>query len=287
MLKPYIDSIVQKYKDGAGKQFGITNENWKAKARAEIDLVTNTIDGYFGRYGNKQIGVSKSIAGTLATISNLNMLDRVTIASLGDVVQPFSNSANLLSFFKGALRTGFTNKRETGLAKNLNQNLENEIRGWLIKTGSKTKNKSNSVAVMGDEAVLKFDDATQAANVMGKMGPLRKINEWGFKIMGLQWLTGLSRRYAYNVGAVDAYTSASKLAKFVSANGKRSLSSTKGLKLVKDLNRYSIDVQDGLRLGVFNSFDDAVANKAGNKILNQSGILAANRDALILSLIHI
>jgi len=281
MLKPYIDSIVQKYKDGAGKQFGITNENWKAKARAEIDLVTNTIDGYFGRYGNKQIGVSKSIAGTLATISNLNMLDRVTIASLGDVVQPFSNSANLLSFFKGALRTGFTNKRETGLAKNLNQNLENEIRGWLIKTGSKTKNKSNSVAVMGDEAVLKFDDATQAANVMGKMGPLRKINEWGFKIMGLQWLTGLSRRYAYNVGAVDAYTSASKLAKFVSANGKRSLSSTKGLKLVKDLNRYSIDVQDGLRLGVFNSFDDAVANKAGNKILNQSGILAANRDALI------
>ena len=281
MLKPYIDSIVQKYKDGVGKQFGINSENWKAKARAEIDLVTNTIDGYFGRYGTKQIGVSKSIAGTLATISNLNMLDRVTIASLGDVVQPFSNSANLLSFFKGALRTGLTNARETGVAKNLNQNLGNEIRGWLLNLGSKVKNKSNSVAVMGDEAVLKFDDATQAANVMGKMGPLRMINEWGFKIMGLQWLTGLSRRYAYNVGAVDAYTSASKLAKFVSANGNKSLSSTKGLKLVKDLNRYSIDVQDGLRLGVFNSFDDAVANKAGNKILNQSGILAANRDALI------
>lgn len=281
MLKPYIDSIMKKYENAAGKQIGITSENWKAKALTEIKLVTNTIDGYFNRYGSKQIGVSKSIAGTLATISNLNMLDRVTIASLGDVVQPWANSANLLSFFKGALKTGLTNARETGVAKNLNQNLGNEIRGWLLKLGSKTKDKSNSVAVMGDEAVLKFDDATQAANVMGKMGPLRKVNEWGFKIMGLQWLTGLARRYAYNVGAVDAYTSANKLAKFVSANGSSSLSSGKGLKLVRDLNRYSIDVQDGLRLGSFNSFDDAVANKVGNRILNQSGILAANRDALI------
>ena len=53
------------------------------------------------------------------------------------------------------------------------------------------------------------------------MGILRKVNEFGFKVMGLQWLTGLARRYAYNVGAVDAYTSANKLAKFISANGNR------------------------------------------------------------------
>jgi len=281
MLKPYIDSIMKKYENAVGKQFGITQENWKAKALTEIRLVTNTIDGYFGRYGTKQLGVSKSIAGTLATVSNLNMLDRVTIASLGDLVQPFSNSANFTSFFKGALRTGFTQSRETGVAKNLNLNLSDEIRGWLQKTGSKIDKKSTARTVMGEEAVLKFDDATQAANVMGEMGPLRKVNEWGFKIMGLQWLTGLSRRYAYNVGAVDAYTSANKLAKFVSANGNKSLSSGKGLKLVRDLNRYSIDVQDGLKLGSFSSFDEAVANKAVNKVLNQSGILAANRDALI------
>ena len=282
LLKPYMQNIVQKYKDAIGKQFGITNENWKAKARAEIDLVTNTIDGYFGRYGTKQLGVSKSIAGTLATISNLNMLDRVTIASLGDIAQPFTLSNNYLSFWKGALRTGFTNRRETGLGKNLNQNLDNETRGWLLKAGDKVKKKRNNLqTVMGEEAVLKFDDATMAANVMGEMGVLRKVNEAGFKIMGLQWLTGLARRYAYNVGAVDAYTSANKLAKFISANGKRSLSSKKGLKLVRDLNKYSINVEDGLRLGVFNTFDDAVANKTGKKILNQSGILASNRDALI------
>jgi len=279
MLKPYIDSIMKKYENAVGKQLGITQENWKAKALTEINLITDTIDGYFGRYGTKQMGVSKSIAGTLATVSNLNMLDRVTIASLGDLVQPFSNSNNLLSFWKGALKTGFTQSRETGVAKNMNLNLSNEIRGWLQKTGSKIDKKSTARNVMGEEAVLKFDDATQAANVMGKMGPLRKVNEWGFKIMGLQWLTGLARRYAYNVGAVDAYTSANKLARFVNAGGK--LNSSKGLRLVKDLNKYSISAEDGLRLGAFNTFDDAVSNKAVNKVLNQSGILAANRDALI------
>ena len=287
MLKPYIDSIMKKYQDAAGKQFGITNENWKAKAATEIKLVTNTIDGYFGRYGSKQLGASKSIAGILATVSNLNMLDRVTIASLGDIVQPFSNSTNLTAFFKGAYRTGFTVKRETGAAKNLNQNLENEIRGWLLKAGTKQNklktnlNRSNLTSTMGDEAVLKFDDATQAANVMGKMGKLRKVNEIGFQVLGLQWLTGLSRRYAYNVGAVDAYTTANKLAKYISANKNISLSSGKGLKLVKELNRYSIDVQDGLRIGQFSTYDKAIASTVGKKVLNQSGLLAANRDALI------
>ena len=64
-----------------------------------------------------------------------------------------------------------------------------------------------------------FDDITKASNVMGKMGAVRWANEFGFKWMGLQWLTGLARRYAYNVGAVDAFVSSQKLAKFVSANG--------------------------------------------------------------------
>ena len=33
--------------------------------------------------------------------------------------------------------------------------------------------------------------------------------------MGLQWLTGLARRYTYNVGAIDAFKSSKKLAKYV------------------------------------------------------------------------
>jgi flagellum-specific peptidoglycan hydrolase FlgJ len=282
LLRPYINSIVKKYENLAGKTLGITQENYKLKAAQEIKLVMNTIDGYFGRYGSKQEGVNKSIAGTLATIANLNMLDRVTIASLGDIVQPFANSNNFTSFIRGAIKTGFTGAREKGLATNLELNIANEIRHWLLKSGSKpVKRRSNLQSVVGEEAALKFDDGTKAANVMGEMGTIRKINEFGFNIMGLSWLTGLARRYAYNVGTVDAYLSSNKLAKFISANGTKGLSSSKGLRLTRDINKYGLDVQDALRVGRFSSFDEAVANKGARKILNQTGILAANRDALI------
>ena len=282
LLRPYINSIVKKYENLAGKTLGITQENYKLKAAQEIKLVMNTIDGYFGRYGSKQEGVNKSIAGTLATIANLNMLDRVTIASLGDIVQPFANSNNFTSFIRGAIKTGFTGAREKGLATNLELNIANEIRHWLLKSGSKpVKRRSNLQSVVGEEAALKFDDGTKAANVMGEMGTIRKINEFGFNIMGLSWLTGLARRYAYNVGTVDAYLSSNKLAKFISANGTKGLSSSKGLRLTRDINKYGLDVQDALRVGRFNSFDEAVANKGARNILNQTGILAANRDALI------
>ena len=279
LLKPYLQSITKKYEDLAGKTLGVTKENYKEKAAKEIALVMNTIDGFFDRYGTKIVGTNKSIAGTLATIANLNMLDRVTIASLGDIVQPFANSNNFTSFIRGAIRTGFTSGRETGLAKNLNLNLGNEIRSWLLKQGSPAKKRSNAQTVLGQEAVLRFDDGTKAANVMGEMGTIAKVNEFGFKVMGLSWLTGLARRYAYNVGAVDAYLSSNKLAKFVNAGNR--LNSSKGLRLTRDINKYGLDVEDALKIGRFNSFDEAAANKGARKILNQTGILAANRDALI------
>ena len=64
------------------------------------------------------------------------MLDRVTIASLGDLVQPFTLSANWLAFWKGALRTGFTIKREKGIGKNLNLALSNEINTSLLRSSA-------------------------------------------------------------------------------------------------------------------------------------------------------
>ncbi len=85
LLNDYVRNIVNKY---AG------NPNQAALASKEIKLVMDSIDGFFGRYGQVRQGIVKSGAGILSTISNLNMLDRVTIASLGDLVQPFTTSNN-------------------------------------------------------------------------------------------------------------------------------------------------------------------------------------------------
>ena len=117
------------------------------KASQEIKLVMDSVDGFFGRYGQVRQGIVKSGAGILSTISNLNMLDRVTIASLGDLVQPFTNSSNFNSWIKGLFRTAVTAKGETGLAKNLGYAQGKEIQQSLLKT------------------ITPLDDATNAAQV--------------------------------------------------------------------------------------------------------------------------
>jgi len=252
LLKPYIEKIVSKYE---GKV------NAGQLAANEIGLVMKSIDGFFGRYGQARQGMVKSGAGILSTISNLNMLDRVTIASLGDLVQPFTNSNNFQSWIKGLAKTAITAKGETGLAKNLGYAQSKEIQQSLLKT------------------LTPLDDATNAAQVMSSSGVVRKANEIGFKFMGLQWLTGFARRYAYNTGAIDAYTSSRKLAVFVSKNN--SLSSGKGLRLVQDVNKYGINTTDALKLGKLKNYDTAIKSKIGKKLLNDAGITASNRDALI------
>ena len=252
LLNDYVRNIVNKY---AG------NPNQAALASKEIKLVMDSIDGFFGRYGQVRQGIVKSGAGILSTISNLNMLDRVTIASLGDLVQPFTTSNNFRSWIQGLNRTAILAKNESGIAKNLGYAQSKEIEQALLKT------------------LTPLDDATNAAKVMGTSGVVRKANELGFKVMGLQWLTGFARRYAYNTGAIDAYTSANKLAKY--AAGGNSLSTAKGIRLTNDVAKYGMNTTDALKVGRFNSFDEAVKTKANRNILNAAGITAANRDALI------
>ena len=272
LLNGYVERIVNKYKNLAGNTMGITKDNYAQKASQEIKLVMDSVDGFFGRYGQVRQGLVKSGAGILSTISNLNMLDRVTIASLGDLVQPFTNSNNFLSFIKGLSQTALTAARETGLAKNLGLAQRKEINQALLKT------------------LTPLDDASSAANIMGaiprskgeelkKNISLRGANELGFKVLGLQWLTGFARRYAYNVGAVDAYTSANKLVKFV--NSGNTLSSAKGINLVNDVAKYGINTTDALKLGRANNFQEAIKTKFNKRLLNEAGIKASNRDALI------
>ncbi|MEK9907204.1 MAG: phage tail tip lysozyme, partial [Gammaproteobacteria bacterium] len=79
--------------------------------------------------------------------------------------------------------------------------------------------------------------------------------------------------------AIDAYTSANKLAKY--AAGGNSLSTAKGIRLTNDVAKYGMNTTDALKVGRFNSFDEAVKTKANRNILNAAGITAANRDALI------
>jgi hypothetical protein len=108
---------------------------------------------------------------------------------------------------------------------------------------------------------------------------MSKINNAFFTISGLQWLTGFARRFAYNAGATDAYLTSRKFANFVSRGG--SSSSAKYANFVRDLDRYGITVNDALKIGSEKSFSNAIKKKVGKINLNDAGIAAANRDAII------
>jgi len=254
LLRPYLKGIFEKYNG---------EPNQLALASKEIATVMNHIDAYFGRYGTSKEGIVKAGAGVLSTISNLNMLERVSIASLGDLIQPFTTSNNFRSFIVGLSKTGLRAVDEKGIATDLGFKQGRVLSDTLLKT------------------LTPLDNAALASNAMDKSGKasLRTINEVAFKVLGLQWLTGFARRYAYNTGAVDALVSSQKLAKYVVA--KNSLKASKGLKLTNDVSKYGLSVEDSLKLAKYKTLEEAMKNKVARNLLSKAGIVASNRDALI------
>jgi len=256
LLTPLMQQIKNKYINSS-----LPKEKAINAANQEIKLVSESIDAYFDRYGKAMTGAAKSSASILATLGNLNMLGRVTISSLGDVVQPLQNSANWKSIIKGFKDTALTNKRETGAAKALNQDIDNAIAASLDK----------SAGFEGRNIMLN-------AGWVGKT-PTAKINNIMFKALGLQWLTGYARRFAYNTAAADAFYLSKTLSGLAKKNN---LGKRKAKQIIYFLeNNYGIKTNQALKIAQSKNFDEAIKITTNKKFLEQAGIIGANRDALI------
>jgi hypothetical protein len=256
LLTPLMQQIKTKYLNS-----NLAKEKATSAAAQEIKLVSDSIDAYFDRYGKAMTGAAKSSASILATLGNLNMLGRVTISSLGDIVQPFQNSANWRSVLKGFKDTALTNRRETGAAKALNQDIDNAIASSLER----------SAGFEGKNIMLN-------AGWVGKT-PTQKVNNIMFKALGLQWLTGYARRFAYNTAVADAHYLSKTLSKLAS---KGNLEKRQAKQIIYFLeNNYGVKTNQALQIGKFKNLDDALKVSNNKKILNQTGVIGANRDALI------
>jgi len=256
LLTPLMQQIKTKYLNS-----NLAKEKATSAAAQEIKLVSDSIDAYFDRYGKAMTGAAKSSASILATLGNLNMLGRVTISSLGDIVQPFQNSANWRSVIRGFKDTALTNRRETGAAKALNQDIDNAIASSLER----------SAGFEGKNIMLN-------AGWVGKT-PTQKVNNIMFKALGLQWLTGYARRFAYNTAAADAYYLSKTLNKLAT---KGNLEKRQAKQITYFLeNNYGIKAKQALQIGKFKNLDEALKISSNKKSLNQAGIIGSNRDALI------
>jgi hypothetical protein len=226
-----------------------------------MKLVANSIDAYFDRYGVAMTGASKSSAAILGTLGNLNMLGRVTITSLGDLIQPFQNSSSWRAIIRGFKDTAIRAKNQKGLAKALNQDIDDGIRQALMK----------SAGFEGRDVLLN--------NAWVGLSPSQKVNSLAFKGLGLEWLTGYARRFAYNTGVADAYY----LSKTLNKLTKRGLTDSGRAKRITYFlnNNYGISTNKALTIGAAKNLDDAIINAGSKGAINEAGIITANRDALI------
>jgi len=245
----------------------------------EIKFINDSVNAYFGRYGISNWG-GHNAAGSIAMYNNLAMLEDVTLANLGDLIQPFQNS----TFFKSALK---------GIK------ITSTTKG---KTARNTKEPARYLAMnqttqLQDEIQALSGITSEAANAISK------TNQGFFKMIGLQNITSYARRFAYNSGAIDAYDTAVEFSKLNNKNiasiekktGKKwgefthkehvkLLASSKATKKTEHLRKrmaYSgISPEDAKHIAQFKTFDAAFEGDVKH-LLNSAGFRAMERDAKI------
>ena len=274
ILRGFLQRLDDQYAESGFKKVG---GFYGSEHKLDVEAITNAVNSYFGRFGKSGGPVSKSIGATLSTLANFNMMDKVTLANIGDLIQPFQNSR----YFSSAIQ-GFGFYRSPGFSKAMNQ-MHTKIALQANRDAYTTPLGSSRFAITG------ADDGSV-------LGLLNKGNEKFFKLIGLEGITNVSRRYAYNVGIIDAHKTIKRLVTRLDKAGKTDLNDLTGLDRTSlaDINHLRktgtlrinnegkiTNADDVFLLGRIKDLEDAVADKSAANILDRIGMKAANRDALI------
>tara|TARA_R110002051_G_scaffold324646_1_gene422943 strand:+ start:203 stop:4933 length:4731 start_codon:yes stop_codon:yes gene_type:complete len=279
-LEPLFAQIKKKYQSSsiAGR--------WNAASAGQRELndVYGVINAFFDSYHQKVNKANTYFTGLLSTGANVHMLDTVTIASLGDYMGSFVNSANAMAWLRNFPYLGRTTigaASEWGPARNIGYHLTDDIAESLAK------GMAYNVKTADDKIVTQMSKNENAKSFfristwLGKPDSAYKwVNKKIFQTMGLQWLTGNARRFSYNTGAMDTWMQSRKLYKLMVTDG-LSANHPKVVKTFNWIDRLGLGMKDALKVGSFKNYDKALENKTANYLLNEAGWLFANRDALI------
>ena len=267
-LRTFLSRLREQYKSEGFKE---TNGYFSPEHKADVDAIKNSINSLFGRYGRQGGPTARHIGAVLSTMANFNMMDKVTIANLGDLIQPFQNSR----FFISAIQ---------GMSQNVSKQMS--IKHTQV---AKVANRNAYFSTDGSSSPFSLPNG-QPGNFMSILG---KSNEMFFKIIGLEAVTNMARRYAYNVGAIDAHKTAQRFAKKFTGNS-LNINSIKDNSLLADLRHFSKigiikpdsngnvkNLQELLVFGRAKNLDEAMKTVSSKNIIDRVGTKAANRDAII------
>ena len=246
--------LISSLKRSMGDQFKRSMEGATASQRRKLHnlqskqmrSIHDSVDMYFGRLHSTSRVTGSPLANNVyavaTTLANLTYLPKVTISSLGDLVQPFQNSG-IFAGIKGMART-VSGKKQTGFHNH----------GF------------------GDVDVMSHE--LQAYTMRNTPGSTLQAITYGtnqkwFQLIGLSKLTSFARKFAYNTGIEDGFDIVQKLSR----------RKTDSLQLRANNLGISDDIAEHLRK--FKTVEDAWEDDIGRAYLNRIGKKAADRDALL------
>ena len=276
ILQNILRRINKKYEGTAG------DTKLHHKHQKELRRVTDGVDAFFGRYGAKRYRSENNVAAWFSLYNASLMLEDVTLANLGDLVQPFQNSHSLKSVWKGLKLTSGTAKR----------------------TATRDDIEPASVIAILESDVLAID-ARASAGMGDAGGVVRNLSDSFYKATGLHKITSFARRFAFNSGTQDAFTVSKEWAtlrqnlirqverensvKWARLSQKKKIELFKGTSLNNSayreinlkLNYFGIDDVQAKAIAQFDDFGSAYANKDLRSIFHMAGFRAMERDSKI------
>ena len=214
------------------------------RGEAYRDNLIEAIEAYWGAYGSRDVSRGQTNFIRLSTsLANMSYLTTVTIANMGDLLQPFINS-------------GFSTAAKT-LAKR------------TVAPGAQKFSKLSH---------FKYDQSwereysamiTQDVNPFaGRRDLIDLTNNGFFRLVGLPQITGIARNFAYDVGVNNAY-----------AMARKGVPKTK--REIKRMEQLGLSSEDLAEIRKYDSITDAFESDEVGKILDKAGRRSADRDAII------
>ncbi len=218
----------------------------------EIQHIKDSVNAYFGLYGNRLSNETGHImmAG-LTMLGNSTMLTRVSIPSLGDLIQPLQNSGfmPIIKTYAAKAKASklFGGKQDTFSSEGLGIKYQNVLESELQAIGF----------------------GVDPSNRAGRW--ISNFNSNFFKIVQLKRITDFARGAAYDAGVFRAYDIAKRVGK-----GKKISDS-----LQNELNALGLKTDELLKISKFKNAREAYDNVETKQFLHKAGFNSSERDAII------
>jgi hypothetical protein len=222
----------------------------RKRMEAQEEQIIGSMEAYWGRYG-KTTGYVQNTdlpIKIFTTLANATYLTTVSIANLGDLVQPFTNSS-----YGAAAKT------------------------LLQRVGKDKPSFSQMSSFKYDKAYerdlssfMRKGSGGSSNNVIKKTNRwLDNVNDFYFFTVGLSKVTQVSRNFAYDVGVNRAFELAKK--------GKLKK------KELDELSELKLTQEDLKRIGSFGTAEEAFKKDNAYGLLDRAGRSSSDRDAIIPS----